>query len=297
MSVNSSAPQQNITLGYLLGGLGVLIFAMTLPMTRLAVGNASDPQLSPFFVTAGRAAVAGILSAGYLFIIRAPFPARTLWRVLALSAAATVVGFPLGLAMALREVPSMHAAVITGFLPLATAVGGALTTKNYHSLGFWLCAIVGCGLVIAFAYHQGGGRLTGADGWLLFSILSAAIGYVAGAQAATQIPATQVISWVLVGSLPLTMPVMLYGWPSTSIHTTAWLGFGYVSLFSMWIGFFAWYRGLVLGGVVRVSQVQLLQPFLSLLLAVPVLGERLDPLMIGFSLLILSVVAIGRWLP
>jgi hypothetical protein len=217
--------------------------------------------------------------------------------VLALSAAATVVGFPLGLAMALREVPSMHAAVITGLLPLATAVGGALTTKNHHSLGFWLCAIVGCGLVIAFAYHQGGGRLTGADSWLLFSILSAAIGYVAGAQAATQIPATQVISWVLVGSLPLTMPVMLYGWPSTSIHTTAWLGFGYVSLFSMWIGFFAWYRGLVLGGVVRVSQVQLLQPFLSLLLAVPVLGERLDPLTIGFSLLILSVVAIGRWLP
>jgi drug/metabolite transporter (DMT)-like permease len=93
------------------------------------------------------------------------------------------------------------------------------------------------------------------------------------------------------------MPVMLYWWPSASIHTTAWIGFGYVSLFSMWIGFFAWYRGLVLGGVVRVSQVQLLQPFLSLLLAVPILGERLDPLTIGFSLLILSIVAIGRWLP
>ena len=94
MSVNSSAPHQNITLGYLLGGLGVLIFAMTLPMTRLAVGNVADPQLSPFFVTAGRAAVAGILSAGYLFIIRAPVPARALWRVLALSATGTVVGFP-----------------------------------------------------------------------------------------------------------------------------------------------------------------------------------------------------------
>jgi drug/metabolite transporter (DMT)-like permease len=199
--------------------------------------------------------------------------------------------------MALREVPSMHAAVVTGLLPLATAIGGAITTKKRHSLGFWFCAILGCVLVIAFAHHQGGGRLVGADGWLLFSIISAAIGYVAGARASAQLPSPQVISWVLVGSLPLTLPLMLLAWPQGRIEAAAWIGFGYVAVFSMWIGFFAWYRGLVLGGVVRVSQVQLLQPFLALLLAAPILGERLDPLTLGFSLVILVVVAVGRWLP
>jgi drug/metabolite transporter (DMT)-like permease len=295
---NDEGPtNHNVTLGYVLGGLGVFIFALTLPMTRLAVGDNQHPQLSPFFVTAGRAAVAGLLSAAYLLVRRCSVPPRALWRTLGLSAAGTVIGFPLGIAMALREVPSMHAAVVTGLLPLATAIGGAITTKKRHSLGFWFCAILGCVLVIAFAHHQGGGRLVGADGWLLFSIISAAIGYVAGARASAQLPSPQVISWVLVGSLPLTLPLMLLAWPQGRIEAAAWIGFGYVALFSMWIGFFAWYRGLVLGGVVRVSQVQLLQPFLALLLAAPILGERLDPLTLGFSLVILVVVAVGRWLP
>jgi drug/metabolite transporter (DMT)-like permease len=295
---NDEGPtNHNVTLGYVLGGLGVFIFALTLPMTRLAVGDNQHPQLSPFFVTAGRAAVAGLLSAAYLLVRRCSVPPRALWRTLGLSAAGTVIGFPLGIAMALREVPSMHAAVVTGLLPLATAIGGAITTKKRHSLGFWFCAILGCVLVIAFAHHQGGGRLVGADGWLLFSIISAAIGYVAGARASAQLPSPQVISWVLVGSLPLTLPLMLLAWPQGRIEAAAWIGFGYVAVFSMWIGFFAWYRGLVLGGVVRVSQVQLLQPFLALLLAAPILGERLDPLTLGFSLVILVVVAVGRWLP
>ena len=295
---NDEGPtNHNVTLGYVLGGLGVFIFALTLPMTRLAVGDNQHPQLSPFFVTAGRAAVAGLLSAAYLLVRRCSVPPRALWRTLGLSAAGTVIGFPLGIAMALREVPSMHAAVVTGLLPLATAIGGAITTKKRHSLGFWFCAILGCVLVIAFAHHQGGGRLVGADGWLLFSIISAAIGYVAGARASAQLPSPQVISWVLVGSLPLTLPLMLLAWPQGRIEAAAWIGFGYVAVFSMWIGFFAWYRGLVLGGVVRVSQVQLLQPFLALLLAGPILGERLDPLTLGFSLVILVVVAVGRWLP
>jgi drug/metabolite transporter (DMT)-like permease len=288
---------RSVTTGYALGALGVIIFAMTLPMTRLAVGDSLHPQLSPLFVTVGRAAVAGLLSAAYLLLLQCPVPPRALWRTLGLSAAGTVIGFPLGLAMALREVPSMHAAVVTGLLPLATAIGGAITTRKRHSAGFWLCAVLGCGLVIVFAHDQGGGRMVRADGWLLFSILSAAIGYVAGARASEQLPSTQVISWVLVGSLPLTLPLMVLAWPHGPVGTAAWIGFGYVSLFSMWIGFFAWYRGLVLGGVVRVSQVQLLQPFLALLLAAPVLGERLDPKIIGFSLMILVVVGLSRLLP
>jgi drug/metabolite transporter (DMT)-like permease len=272
----------------LLGGLGVVIFAMTLPMTRLAVGDAGAPQLPPGFVTAGRAAVAGVLSVLYLLAGRAAWPARALWRPLAASALGTVVGFPLGLALALREVPAMHAAVVTGVLPLATAVVAAVALRQRPSAGFWACALLGSGLVLAFAAWQGHGALVVADGWLLLSVGSAAMGYVAGARASAVLPAQRVICWVLAGSLPLTLPVALWLCPDLAVTPVRP---------SAWLGFFAWYRGLALGGVLRVSQVQLLQPLLALLFAVPVLGEALDPLTVLFSLAIIAVVFIGRRMP
>ncbi len=283
--------------GMLFGALGVAIFAMTLPMTRLAVGDASAPQLPPLFVTAGRAAIAGLLSVAWLLAVRAPLPARRHWRALAVSAAGTVIGFPLFLSLALRQVDAMHAAVITGVLPLATAVAGAVALRQRPSAGFWACAVGGCALVLAFAAWAGSGTLTAADGLLLLAVVSASIAYVAGAGVASVLPAEQVICWVLVLALPFSLPAALAFWPAQPARWSSWAGFGYVSLFSMWIGFFAWYRGLALGGVVRVSQVQLLQPFLSLLFAVPVLGERLEPVTVGFALAVIAVVFLGRRMP
>jgi drug/metabolite transporter (DMT)-like permease len=285
--------------GLALGLLGVLIFAMTTPMTRLAVGPASDPQLSPAFVTAGRAALAGLLSVAYLLAVRAPWPARTHWRALAVCALGTVVGFPLFLALALRHVDAMHAAVITGVLPLGTAVAAALLLRQRASTGFWVCAVAGCALVIGFAMHAGSGALSAADGLLLLAVASASIGYVAGAQVSAKLPAEHVICWVLVISLPLTLPAMLATWPTHAgaISAGAWIGFAYVTLFSMWLGFFAWYRGLAIGGVMRVSQVQLLQPFLTLLFAVPVLGETLHASTLLFALAVVAVVFVGKRMP
>jgi drug/metabolite transporter (DMT)-like permease len=283
--------------GFALGALGVLIFAMTLPMTRLAVGDVSAPQLAPGFVAAGRAALAGLLSLLYLLALRAPPPAAVHRPALAISALGTVLGFPLFLGLALREVDAMHAAVVTGIMPLATAVVAALALRQRPSAGFWVCAVAGCALVLGFAAWQGGGRLSLADGWLLLAVLSAAVGYVGGAQVAAVLPAQQVICWVLVGSLPLTLPVALWLWPQAPVRATAWLGFLYTAVFSMWLGFFAWYRGLALGGVVRVSQVQLLQPFLALLFAVPVLGETLQPVTVVFALAVIAVVFAGRRMP
>jgi drug/metabolite transporter (DMT)-like permease len=283
--------------GLWLGLLGVVIFAMTLPMTRLAVGPADDPQLPPLFVTAGRAAFAGLLSIGYLRLTGAPRPPLTHLPLLAICALGTVLGFPLFLGLALRRVDAMHAAVVTGVLPLATAVVAALHLRQRPSVGFWACAGLGCALVMAFAALQGGGQLSGADGLLLLAVLSAAIGYVAGAQLSTAMRAEQVICWVLLLSLPFTLPVTLATWPTRPAHSSAWLGFGYVSLFSMWLGFFAWYRALALGGTVRVSQVQLVQPFLALLFAVPVLGERLMPTTVLFSLAVIATVLIGKQMP
>jgi drug/metabolite transporter (DMT)-like permease len=283
--------------GLVLGALGVLIFALTLPMTRLAVGDATDPQLSPAFVTAGRAALAGLLSIVYLLAVRAPWPLRRHAPLLAVSALGTVIGFPLCLALALRQVDAMHAAVITGLMPMATAVAAALALRQRPSAGFWGCALAGAALVLVFAGWQGGGALSVGDGWLLGAVLFTAIGYVAGARVAAELPAPQVICWVLVMSLPLTLPAALWWWPQTPARASAWAGFAYVSVFSMWLGFFAWYRGLALGGVVRVSQVQLLQPFLALLFAVPLLGERLEPVTVLFALAVVAVVFIGRRLP
>jgi drug/metabolite transporter (DMT)-like permease len=283
--------------GFLLGVLGVTIFAMTLPMTRLAVGDASDPQLVPAFVTAGRAGVAGLLSLLYLLAVRAPRPPRRLLPTLGVSALGTVIGFPLFLALALRHVDAMHAAVITGVLPLGTAMVAALALRQRPSNGFWLFAVLGCALVLVFAAWSGGGSLRAGDGLLLLSVASASIAYVAGARAALVMPAQQVICWVLVLSLPLTLPATVGLWPAAPVRWSAWLGFAYVSLFSMWLGFFAWYRGLALGGVMRVSQVQLLQPFLALLFAVPVLGEPLKPLTMLFALAVMAVVFFGRKMP
>lgn len=280
--------------GLWLGLLGVVIFAMTLPMTRLAVGPAADPQLSPWFVTAGRAALAGLLSVIYLWVTRAPRLQRHHVGAVAVCAAGTVVGFPLFLGLALREVDAMHAAVVSGVLPLVTAAAAALYLRQRPSVAFWICAAAGCALVLAFAAHQGSGRLRAADGLLLLAVVSTAVAYVAGGRLSAQIPAEQTICWVLVLSLPFTLPLMFAVWPDRSVRWSAWGGFAYLTLFSMWLGFFAWYRGLALGGTVRVSQVQLVQPFLAMLFAVPVLGESLESSTVMFSLVMIGVVLVSK---
>jgi drug/metabolite transporter (DMT)-like permease len=283
--------------GLALGLLGVAIFAVTTPMTRLAVGDAAAPQLSPLFVTAGRAAAAGLLSLAWLLATRAPRPRGGQWRDIAVTALGVVLGFPLGLALALREVPAIHAAVVTGVLPLGTAVAAALLLRQRGSPRFWGCALAGCAVVLGYAAWQGGGRLVAADALLLGAVASASVGYVVGARLSAALAPEQVICWVLVASLPVTLP--LAAWAArdlepAAISAGAWLGFGYVALFSMWLGFFAWYRGLALGGALRVSQVQLLQPFLSALAAVPLLGERLDGATVACLAAVIALVFAGR---
>jgi drug/metabolite transporter (DMT)-like permease len=299
----STANARNLRLGLLLGLAGVLMFALSIPMTRLAGGPAHAPQLPPAFVAIGRAAAAGLLSIAYLVAVRAPVPQRGQWGLLAFSAAGVVFGFPLFSGWAVRHVEAVHAAVVTGFLPLATAVVAALWLRQRPSLGFWACAVAGCALVLAFALLKGGGALKGADLLLLGAVVSAALGYVGGARLVDQgLGAEQVICWMLVLCLPLTLPLaLLLGWREAdalaAARPAAWAGFAYVSLVSMWIGFFAWYRGLALGGTLRVSQVQLLQPFASMIAAVPLLGERLDSLTVGFALAVIATVLIGKRMP
>lgn len=287
--------------GLWLGLLGVVMFAATLPMTKMATGPADAPLLSPVFVTFGRAAVAGILSIAYLLLTRSPRPqGRRQWGALGLTACGIVVGFPLFMSLALRHVEAIHASVVIGILPLATAAIAAWWLHQRPSAGFWICALAGSALVAGFVMLRAGhgaGNTHWADLLLVLAVLSAAIGYVGGGRLTLQLGAERVICWVLVMSLPITLPVMLMSWPATPVPASAWLGFAYVSVISMWIGFFAWYRGLALGGTVRVSQVQLVQPFLSMLFSVPLLGESLDLMTVGFALAVIATVFIGKKMP
>lgn len=285
--------------GLALGFAGVAIFALTLPMTRLAVGTPEAPLMSGVFIAMGRAAVAALLSALLLLATRAPWPRRGDWLPLAVTAAGVVFGFPLFTSIAMRHVEAVHASVIVGVLPLATAVAGALLHRQRPSAGFWFCAALGSALVIAFALLRSGQhlRLAPADLLLLAAMACAAVGYAYGGRLSQSMRAEHVICWALVLALPLTLPLAWSSRPVDAVPGSAWWAFGYVSLFSMWIGFFAWYRGLALGGTVRVSQVQLVQPFLSMLFAIPLLGERPDAVTLAFALAVIATVFAGRRMP
>ncbi|EHL23312.1 transporter [Acidovorax sp. NO-1] len=286
--------------GLWLGLLGVTIFALTLPMTRLAVGTPEAPQMSGVFIALGRAVVAAGLSGLFLLATRAPWPRRADWWPLAITAAGVVFGFPLFTSVAMRYVEAVHASVIVGVLPLATAAVGALLHRQRPSAGFWLCAAVGSGLVVGFALLRSGSAgmaLHPADALLLAAMACAAVGYGYGARLSQRMRAEHVICWALVISLPITLPASVLARPEGAVQASAWWGFAYVAVFSMWLGFFAWYRGLALGGTVRVSQVQLVQPFLGMLFAVPLLGERLDAVTVGFALAVIATVFVGKKMP
>ncbi|PUA97604.1 drug/metabolite transporter (DMT)-like permease [Acidovorax sp. 107] len=286
--------------GLWLGLLGVTIFALTLPMTRMAVGTPEAPQMSGVFIALGRAVVAAGLSALFLLATRAPWPRREDWWPLAITAAGVVFGFPLFTSVAMRYVEAVHASVIVGVLPLATAAVGALLHRQRPSAGFWICAAIGSSLVVGFALLRSGSAglaLHPADALLLAAMACAAVGYGYGARLSQRMRAEHVICWALLIALPITLPATFIARPQGTLQASAWWGFAYVAVFSMWLGFFAWYRGLALGGTVRVSQVQLVQPFLGMLFAVPLLGERLDAVTLGFALAVIATVFVGKKMP
>jgi drug/metabolite transporter (DMT)-like permease len=282
------------TAGMLLGLVGVAMFSLTLPFTRMAVA-----ELDPAFVALGRALVAAVLGAIWLRRNRAPWPPRSALLPLALVAIGCVIGFPWLTSIALRTLPAAHGAVLVGILPLATALFSALRGNEKPSAGFWIMACLGSAIVIGFALHQGGGSLQPADLLMLGAVLLGALGYAEGGRLARSMGGQQVISWALVLSAPLLLPLVLWlswPWPGplAAAGARAWLGFAYVSVFSMFIGFFFWYRGMALGGIARVGQVQLVQPFLTLLAASALLGEALTLSNFVFAFAVIAVVAIGR---
>lgn len=286
-----SSPSSRILLGLGLGFVGVVIFGATLPMTRLAVA-----ALDPWFVTFGRAAGAGILAAAIIAILRRPLPDRRDLPLYGIAMAGLIAGFPGLTALAMVTVPASHGGVVLGVLPLATAVAAALVSGERPSLGFWLMGIVGAGLVCVFALRQAGGlHLSAGDVFLVLAVVAAALGYTVSAMLTRSRPGWEVVSWMLVLSLPVTIPAAWWFAPVDpgAVPASAWWGFAYVALFSQYIGFFFWNAGLALGGIARVGQVQLLQTFVTLAVAAAANGEAVGPETIIFALAVAVVVLVG----
>ena len=277
--------------GYAWGLLGVLCFSLTLPATRVAVA-----ELPPLFVGLGRELAAAVLAAPLLLFTRQPLLKPAQWRTLLLVIAGVVLGFPIFTAIAMGKADASHGAVVLGLLPLATAIAGYLMNHERPSSRFWIAALLGSAAVIAYALQAGAGRLTPADVALAGAVVSGAIGYTAGARLAREIGAWPVICWAVVVSAPLLLPVVaVIAWQhGLQASPRAWGAFAYVSVISALLGFFPWYRGLDLGGVARVSQVMLLQPFFTLGFAVLLLGERITPLAIGCVVVVAASILVSR---
>ena len=261
-------------IGMIHGAIGMAIFAGSLPATRVAVHG-----LDPIFLTAGRAAGAGILAALLLAATRQKLPARTDIVPLLVVAGGVVVGFPLLTALALQSVPAAHAIVFVGLLPLVTALFAVMRAAEKPRAPFWLWAIAGSAAVCLYALWHSTGGFAAPDLLMLAAIVACALGYAEGSRLSQRIGSWQTICWALILSLPVSLPATLAYFPedTATVAPQAWFGFAYVTLFSMFIGFFFWYRGLAFGGIARVSQIQLLQPFLGLALAALVLGETVSP--------------------
>lgn len=287
----SGAPPSALWAGYGYGLLGVAIFSLTLPMTRLVVGH-----MDPLLVGLGRALLAALPAALWLIATGSRKPTPAEWRGIALSACGIVVGWPLASTLAMQSVPAAHGAVFNGLLPLSTALFAAWRAGERPARGFWVWAVAGAVLVTGFALAQGHGSLQTGDLWLALAVVLDGLGYAEGARVARTLGGARTICWTLVACAPLlAAPV---GWLAAAQGELPAPGvlaaFAYLAFFSMFLGFFAWFRGLASGGIARVGQVQLLQPFLSVVAAAACFGEDVPASTWFFAVAVVAVITCGR---
>jgi drug/metabolite transporter (DMT)-like permease len=268
------------------------MFAGTLPATRLAVTG-----FDPFFLTVARAAIAGIAGLTVIVITQRKLPPRSLWPELVLAGLFTVVCFPLSAGFAMVTLPAAHGGVVLGVLPLATAAAAAILAHERPSIGFWLVGAVGAGIVLTFVYRQSGGNgYSNGDLFLLGTVVSGAVGYTLSGRLTAQMPGWEVISWQVLIFLPLMLLATLLMWPAdiASVPLMPWLGLGYVSFVSQYTAFFVFNAALAMGGIARVGQIMLLQPFVILGLALPINGEPIGMDSLLFAAAVVGTVLVGQ---
>lgn len=270
--------------GWINGLIGVVIFSGSLPATRLAVAN-----FSPMFLTSARAIIAAILGLILLVVLKQPRPQRQDLLALIIVTLGCVIGFPLLTALALLYINAAHSMVFLGLLPLCTAIFAVLRTQERPKPLFWVFSIMGATCIASFVGIQGLNTSTTGDLFMVAAIVVCGWGYAEGAKLSRKLGGWQVICWALLLSIPILLPIAIATFPSTltAISSSAWWGLAYVSIFSMLLGFLFWYRGLAQCGIAAVGQLQLLQPFLGLILAASLLGEK-----VSFSIIITTFIAV-----
>lgn len=274
--------------GWINGFIGVLIFSGSLPATRLAVAD-----FNAQFLTVARAAIAGLLAFFILLLFKEKRPTKKQIIPLCIVSLGVVIGFPLLSALALQYITAAHSIVFVGILPLSTAIFGIVRGGERPPGIFWLFSIIGSLLVICYAYSQGLTASPAGDILMLFAIILCGLGYAEGAKLSKNLGGWQVISWALVLSLPLMLFLTFFLLPTSfdGIKTTSWISLAYVSLFSMFIGFIFWYKGLAQGGIATVGQLQLLQPLFGLALASFLLHEKVSTDMLIITVAVILCVA------
>ena len=272
------------------GSLGMLMFSAGLPATRMAVLD-----MPPVFVGAGRALLAAVLAMVLLLVTRQKLPQRQQWQGLALVALGSVFAYPVLSAMALQQVGASHGILVTSLMPLFTAFFGAYLTKQWPRKGFWLFALLGAGCVGFYAMKSNTGPLQLADVYLVLASFLCGFSYAKGAILSKELGSWQVICWALVMSIPVLLPwVWAYQPNYSAVSLQSWLALGYLSVFTMFLGFFCWYKGLAIGGIAKVSQLQLLSPFSGLTLAALFLNEPLHLIHWLLAFAVVVCIALGR---
>ena len=278
-------------LGLALGALGMLAFSGTLPATRIAV-----PTLGPAILTFGRIEVAALFGILTLLLMRQRIPPRRYWAGLLWMGTGLAIGYPLFIALALRDVPAVHGSVIIGLAPGATATLAVLRAGERPQRCFWIACAAGLSAIAAFAYYEGGGAISAADGWLGLGILSVAVAYVEGGRVSRDLGGTIALCWAMVALVPIAaipcgLALWRHDWSVAANPASAWIAFAYAAVISMFFGSVAWYRGLALGGIARVGQLNLVQPLFALLWSALLIGEH-----IGIAAALCAMVVVAAML-
>lgn len=270
----------------------MLAFSGTLPITRLTVGS-----LDPITTGLGREVVAAVLAAIALKIGHASRPTRAQWNGLGLVALGVAVGWPLLITIALQQVPASHGIVVTGLLPMATALFALIRGYERPSAAFWVASVIAVAAIVSFAVFQGGGSFRLPDVLLLGAVVLCGLGYAEGAVLARTLGSWPVICWALLLSAPVLIPVVAWQVCTHPPHATltAWLALSYLAAISAFAGFFAWYRGLALGGTAKIGQLQLVSPVLSLLWVYLFLNEQLTtPTVLAMTAVLACALVVQR---
>ncbi|WP_052012273.1 DMT family transporter [Alicyclobacillus hesperidum] len=290
-----ASPGKLESLGLVYGLVGVLVFSLTLPASKVAVGSFGALVVGP-----GRALIAAIFAALTLWIRHEKLPQKKYLPGFIIIGVGAVFGFPLLTAWAMDRVPASHGAVELALLPIATAAVSALRNGERPSWLFWMCSVGGALTVAAYTSVTGLGGIRLADLALLGAVIIVAFAYAEGGRMASDLGGWQVIAWSVVISAPAVTMLLIIDFATTGVphilHApwTGWASLLYLGVGSQFFGFVAWYTGMGIGGVARVSQMQYLQPFFTILFSWVWLGERLTIKTLVAALVVVLWVAVGK---